>query len=127
MKYTEIKSFEDACKALGVSPNLPSFNETPKHAAALVAHYKLVLIVEAINEGWQPNWSDTDERKWELWPDVVEDKTKVSGFGLAYDVYVDWSTFTYVGSRLCFQNREKAKYCFETFKELYEEYFLIAK
>lgn len=126
MKYTEIKTFEDACKALGIEPTVPNFSATPlKHQKALAAHYKLVIITEAINEGWAPNWSDTDEYKYELFPDIIKDDSKPSGFGLAYDDCGDWLTHSAVGSRLCFQSRDKAKYTFETFKELYEDYLLI--
>jgi hypothetical protein len=121
-----IKTFEEACKQLGYDETLPSFATAPeKHSKALVAHYKLIIIAEAINDGWQPNWEDTDEYKYQLWPDIEKDETKPSGFGLSYDGCDYWSTSTTVGSRLCFQNREAAKYCFETFKELWEQYMLI--
>ncbi len=121
-----IKTFEEACEALGYPTELPVFlKPVHKHHKAIIAHYKLVIIVEAVNDGWQPNWADMEERKFELWPDIVEDKTKPSGFGLSYDGYGVWDTATYVGSRLCFVSREAAKHTFETFKELYEEYLLI--
>lgn len=126
MEFTQIKTFEDACKALSIDSTVPDFSGTPaKHQKALAAHYKLVIIVEAVNEGWQPDWSNRDEWKYELWPDVVEDKTKPSGFGLSYDDFGHWHTAASVGSRLCFKSREVARHTFETFKELYEDYFLI--
>jgi hypothetical protein len=126
MNYTEIKTFEDACKALGIEPTVPDFSMMPqKHQKALAAHSKLIIIAEAVNEGWTPNWSDTDEYKYELFPDIEEDSSKPSGFGLSYYDYDDWATYTTVGSRLCFQSREKAKHTFETFKELFEDYLLI--
>lgn len=93
------------------------------HQKALLAHYKLVLIVQAVNEGWQLNWANTDEFKYELWPDVISKES--GGFGLSCDGYDVWGTTTSVGSRLCFKSREVAKYTFETFKELYEDYLLI--
>lgn len=124
---SKIKTFEQACEALGVDANaLPDFSMLPeKHRKALLAHYKLVIIVEAVNEGWKPDWSNHNEAKYELWPDVVPDKKKPSGFGLSYYDAFYWYTFTVVGSRLCFQSRELAKHTFETFKELYEDYLLI--
>ncbi len=122
----QIKTFEDACTSLGIEPFVPDFSATPvKHQKALAAHYKLVIIVEALNEGWQPDWSNTDEYKYELWPDIEKDESKPSGFGLSYDDCVRWITDTTVGSRLCFKSREVAKYAFEQFKELYEDYLLI--
>lgn len=128
MAYTEIKTFEDACKALGYSTQLPDYSFAPeKHRQAMIDHYKLVIIVEAINEGWEPNWSDTNERKYELWPDIVEDSSKAAGFGLSSYDFDYWLTFTNCGSRLCFPGWKKAKYCFETFQDLWESYFLISK
>lgn len=122
----QIKTFEDACKALGYDASIPTFNNAPeKHRKALLAHYKLIIIAEAINNGWQPDWGNDDERKWELWPDVIKDDSKPSGFGLSYDDCADWDADTRVGSRLCFKSREAAKYCFETFRPLWEDYFLI--
>lgn len=126
--FTNIKTFEDACLALGYDASVPSFDNAPvKHRKALQAHYKLMIIIEAINEGWQPNWNDSDEFKYELWPDVIEDKNKPSGFGLSCDDYVTWLTITNVGSRLCFSSRERAKHCFNQFLQLWEDYFLIDK
>lgn len=126
MKFTEIKTYEDACKALGIEPPVIDFSMMPqKHQKALTAHSKLIIIAEAVNEGWTPNWSDTDEYKYELFPDVIEDSSKPSGFELSYHGCVSWGTDTYVGSRLCFKSREVAKHTFETFKKLYEDYLLI--
>jgi hypothetical protein len=121
-----VKTFEEACLALGYDASIPTFENAPeKHRKALLAHYKLIIIVEAINDGWTPNWNNTDEYKYELFPDIVKDEAKPSGFWLAYHVYDLWLTNTHVSSRLCFVSREAAKHCFETFKELYEDYLLI--
>lgn len=126
MNYLEIKTFEDACKALNIDATIPDFSASPaKHQKALAAHYRLVIIVEAVNEGWQPNWTDPNEYRYELWPDVEEDATKPSGVGLSYDDFDYWHTFTIVGSRLCFKSRDVAYHTFETFKDLYEDYLLI--
>ncbi len=121
-----IKTFEEACTSLGYPTELPVFlKPVTKHHKAIIAHYKLVIIVEAVNAGWQPDWDNTDEYKYELWPDIVKDETKPSGFGLAYFGYVRWVAISSVGSRLCFVSREAAKQVFETFKDLYEDYLLI--
>ena len=127
MNYKKIKTFEHACKALSADAKaLPDFSMLPlKHQKALTAHAKLVLIADALNEGWQPNWDDGNEYKWVPWLYVQKDKGKPSGFGLSLYVVVFWITYTYVGSRLCYKSREVAKYAFETFKDLYEEYMLI--
>lgn len=124
----KIKTFEEACKLLGYKSAIPNFSDAPgKHKKALEAHYKLIIITEAVNDGWQPNWSNRSEGKYQLWPDIYEDNTKPSGFGLSYYVCDGWCTYTFIGSRLCFRSRGAARYCFETFKTLWEDYFLIDK
>ena len=124
MDFKKIKSFEDACKALKVDATLPDFSKAPAmHQKGLLAHYKLVLIVQAVNGGWQPNWADTNEYKYELWPDVEAKEN--GGFGLSFCDFAGWFTGPPCGSRLFFKSREIARYTFETFKDLYEEYLLV--
>lgn len=94
-----IKTFEEACAALGYPTELPVFlKPLTKLYKAIIAHYKLVIIVEAVNDGWQPNWANANERKYVLWPDVIEDSTKQSGFGLSF--YVVGSLVYGYGCRL---------------------------
>ena len=127
MKYTDIKTFEDALKALNlVGLAIPDFSMLPKkHEKAMLAHFKLVLIAEALNGGWQPNWNDSNEYKYAPWPWVNADDEHTSGTGLSCDYCGLWVSLTCVGSRLCYQSRDIAKYAFEQFKDLYEDYFLI--
>ena len=124
---SKIKTFEDACSALGVDATaLPDFSMIPEnHRKALLTHYKLVIVAEALNEGWKPDWSNNDECKYTPWLSVDEDKNKPSGFGLSCHGYAGWYTGTLVGSRLCFKSRELARYAVENFTELYEDYMLI--
>ena len=123
----KIESFEQACEALGYDKTIPNFDQAPeRHRKALSAHYQLVIITEAINDDKDfPNWLDTDQRKWELFPDIVKDESKSSGLGLSYHDFAYWFSYTSVGSRLCFKSREAAKHCFDTFQNLWEDYFLI--
>jgi len=114
---TNIKTFEDACQVLGIETTIPAFTGlSEQQQKAFIAHYKLVLIIEAINEGWTPDWNNDDEYKYYPWFDME------NGFVLS-DVYYFYS-FTFVGSRLCFESREKAKYVATQFIELYRDYFL---
>ncbi len=124
----KIKTFEAACKVLKLNPAkvLPNVSSVPlKHRAALVALALLVIITEALNEGWQPNWNDSSEYKYHPYFRVNASAKKLSGSGLAYFGYVRWNSHSFVGSRLCFKSWELAKYAGKTFKKLYEEYFLI--
>jgi hypothetical protein len=126
MQYKKIKTFEDACKALKRPTTLPVVKGLPaKHQEAVVAHYKLVTIAEAINEGWQPNWNDSDEYKYHPYFYVKASGKKPSGFGLSFDGAVSWYTTTGVGSRLCFKSRELAEYAGKKFIKLYEQAYLL--
>lgn len=79
----KIKTFEGACKALKLKATaLPNVSALPKkHQKALIAHYKLVIISEALNAGWQPDWSNWNEYKYFPWFEV---KKTPSGFGFSY-------------------------------------------
>jgi hypothetical protein len=89
----KIKSFEDACSELKLDPiHVPDVSMLPeKHRCALIAHYKLIVIAEALNQGWQPNWNDHDEYKYYPWFEVEASKEKPSGFGFSY-TYCDTGT-----------------------------------
>ena len=122
----KIKSFEEACAALGISPALPDFSAMPeKHQKSLTAHCKLVIIAEALNEGWQPDWSDSSQWKYYPWFYVEASKQSPSGLGLSYDGYGSSATRTAVGSRLAYKSAAVAKYAGDKFKDLYTDYFLL--
>ena len=122
----KIKSFEDACKHQGLNPNdLPVVDMLPeKDRKSIIAFYKLTIIGRALNEGWEPNWSDWNEWKYYNWFYVKEREDQRSS-GFRCDVTYYTTTRTRTGSRLCFKNRELAQYAAEQFKELYREYLLI--
>lgn len=123
----KIKSFEDACQALGLDPNnLPEVSMLPeKHRLAIVAFYKLTTIAEALNEGWQPDWNDHNQYKYFAWFEVEASEEKTNGLGLSFDGYGLSYATTRVGSRLCFKTRTLAEYFGKTFTDLFSEYLLI--
>src|SRR5688572_4593226 len=121
-KTKKIKSFEDACKALGIQPNLPDVSGLPEvHQKAIIAHYKLVIIAQALNEGWTPDWSDWNQWKYYAWFEVKADKERPSGFGLSYSYCANAYSYATVSSRLCFKTRELALYAAKTFIHLYQD------
>jgi hypothetical protein len=124
MNITEkIKSFEDACQLLGIDAVLPQVEMLPENQQkAILAHYKLMIIAEALNEGWKPNWDNYDEYKYYPWFDM---EGSSSGSGFSFCDCDGWITGSSVGSRLCFKSRELAKYIGETFVDLYREYFVM--
>lgn len=122
----KIKTFEDALKVLKLDANIvPDFSMVPElHREAMLAHFKLVIILQALNESWQPNWNDYNEYKYYPWLWVEASKDKPSGFGFSHTAYGCTDSRTGVGSRLCSKSEEIAEYAFKTFPELYTTYFL---
>jgi len=115
-KHTDIKSFDDACIHLGISPDVPLFGATDDDH--VVAYKKLVIIARAINNGWAPNWDDTEQKKWWPWFRLS------SGFGFAFSNFNYADTGTSVGSRLCFKTKEQSDYCATQFIDLYKQFLL---
>jgi hypothetical protein len=121
----EIKSFEGACKVVGISTQLPEVNALPeKHQKAIKAHYMLIIIAQALNEGWQPNWNDHNQYKYYPWF-WMGDNGASPGVGFSYDGCGGDGTHSSVGSRLCYKSRELAKYAGTQFEALYKDYMLI--
>jgi hypothetical protein len=121
--YTDIKTFEDACNALNLDASkvIPDFSLFPKEEQkAMIAHAKLIIIAKAINGDWIPDWKDYDQLKYYPWFEMGSS----SGVGFAYDDCDYWYAISYVGSRLCFESREKAKYIGTQFEDLYKIYFV---
>ena len=117
-----VKSFEDACQVLGISTNVPEVKGLPrKHQKAIIANYKLIVIAEALNEGWKPNWQDSDEYKYYPWFDM----SNPAGVGFSNTNNAASNTTADVGSRLCLKNRELAIYFGQTFTDLFNDSLLL--
>lgn len=115
-----VKSFEDACEVLGISINVPDVSVLPaKHQKAIIADYKRIIIAEALNEGWEPDWNDSSEYKYYPW------FYPSAGFAYAYSCNAPSLATAYIGSRLCFKTRELAIYFGKNFTELHKDYILI--
>jgi hypothetical protein len=122
----KVKTFEDACEALGLNPeSLPVVENLPeKDRQSIVAYYKLTIIIRALNEGWEPNFSDWNEYKyWNLF--YINTNGATAGFGCADSSRAPSSAAANVGSRLCFKTRELATYAREQFRDIYFEYLFI--
>jgi hypothetical protein len=121
--YTTIKSFEDACKKLGIEPITPGtalLSEDLKKP--MVAAYKLMVIYMAINNGWKPNWNNYKQGKYYPWFEILS-----SGFGFSRAAYGDDGAVAGVGSRLCTDSSEKALYIGKQFEDIYRDFFLFEK
>lgn len=127
--YTEIKSFNDACKVERLDPKktVPDFKGlSVKERKAMIAHAKLVIIARAINrlanngKQWKPDWNNGQWDKYYPWFDMSGGSR-----GFRFDVCDYWCSASIVGSRLCFISREVAKYAGEQFIDLYKAYFIL--
>lgn len=116
----KIKTFLEACEKLGIDPKaaLPYPDPKNRDEISINAYSKLVIIVRVLNEGWIPDWNNSDQYKY--WP--YFDMRSKPGFGFSNASYVYWCTDSAVGSRLCFKSRELAEYAANTFLNIYDEY-----
>ncbi len=111
-----IKTFEDACKELGIDVSSIKQGELSKDEYAYI---KLKIIAKALNEGWTPDWTNSNEYKHYPWFDLSKG---VSGF--SYNVSIHWYTSTNAASRLCFKSSELAKFAGTQFVEIYKDYII---
>lgn len=66
MNYKGIKSYEDACKVLGVQPISENAVATfpAEDRKSMLAYHKLTIIARAINGGWKPDWNNRSQYKY---------------------------------------------------------------
>ena len=138
--YTSIKTYEDACKALG-EPVFEEPEDMPKHIVALM---KLETISRALwGRTWMPS-PDAEGSKWFYYPvfalytkseieNMDEDERggllsayasvgAIAGFGCLNTHNRSSSAHARNGFRLCQEDSEKAKYFGKQFLELWAEY-----
>lgn len=149
--YKTIKTYEDACTALGEKP----LNEDALLAAGADAHVIALMKLETISKAlWGRKFKPEPQGKWDghtyyYWPwwcyyskseveDIkahLEDNKDIAalfggsadlgayaGFGCLRTYYRPTSTFAYIGFRLCQQSAERARYFGAQFAELWAEY-----
>ena len=119
----KVKSFEDACKVLDITPSVPVVTGIPeKYQKPLIANYQLMVIAEALNEGWTPDWSNGEWDKWHPWFDM-DDSSSAGRFSFNGPDYLD--SDSYVGSRLCFKSKDLATYAGTQFLDIYKDFFTV--
>ena len=148
-----VKTFEDAMAVLGENhPLVIQYKEIYDNfleeggdgVKDIVAYIKLRIIVAALNEGWQPTFSDDEYRyypwfvfytKEELDAMDEEERSRVLGrsgnnasanAGVAYSNSSYASSFSSAsyGGRLCFKNRELAEYAGQQFLAIYADFHI---
>jgi hypothetical protein len=144
-----IKTFADACNELGREhPMVIAYFNNAKNAPDITAYLKLRIITAALNEGWQPQFSQ-NERRWYPWFFLKTDeevsktgddwKRKNSllsldnyrgaycGFVCAYSSDAPSNANALIGSRLCYRSEALADFSGHQFIDLWADYYLIRK
>lgn len=153
-----IKTFEDALHTLGDKhPLVVQYKEIFDNFLAgaeasnsndLLAYMKLRIICAALNEGWEPQFT---EDEWRYYPwfflytqaelddmgdgekqerrmiDTGDYVTEYAGFGCANSSNAPSSTAASIGSRLCLRSSDLAIYCGKQFINLWADFYLTRK
>lgn len=147
-----VKTFEDACRELGEDhPFVLAYQNTnlrdPEVAEEnrdILAYMKLRIIAAALNEGWEPQFTE-DEWRWYPWftlwtEEELSEKSDewkadrhlistgdYAGFAYSNSVYAPSNSSATFGSRLCFKSEALATYCGKQFISLWADFNLIKK
>jgi len=111
--YQDIKSFEDACESLNITTESIIKNQTDLR---LINQLKLETIIKALNEGWEPDFNTTNQRKYYNYF-----KMNNGSFVFADTVYTYGNM--HVPSALYFKDEQIAIYCKDNFFDLYKQYY----
>lgn len=141
-----IKTFEDACREIGIDAEAWNRDKISLGLEPdVLAFLKLRIIVKALNEGWEPQFTE-DECRYYPWFILYtreeynkldeEEKSRVvyrsnNGAGALGGVsgasaYYDSSlTVAYVGVRLAFKTSELAAYCGRQFLDIWADFVFL--
>lgn len=111
-----VRSFQDACEVLGITKSMPDVGYTPEmYKNTVLKFYKMLVITDALNEGWFPNWDDPNEPKYAICMQSLDFFDK--------DSFCIYETQThYFNGTLYFHSKELAEYFVFMFKNLHYEY-----
>lgn len=144
-----VKTFEDACRELGIKPDKwIQDREELGLEPDVIAYMKLRIICKALNEGWEPQFTENEWRYYPwfvLWTeDELSEKpdewktdrhlistgdyqTGYAGLASAYSLDAPSNTGANVGSRLCLKSDTLAVYCGKQFINIWADFCLIRK
>lgn len=151
-----VKTFEDACRELGEDhPFVRSYNgyannihENNKNDTDILAYLKLRIICAALNEGWEPQFTEDEWRYYPwftLWTEdelseksdewktdrhlisTGEYQTDYAGLVSATSSYTPSNADAHFGSRLCLKSDTLAVYCGKQFINIWADFCLIRK
>ena len=155
-----IKTFEDACRELGEKHSLvQAYRQLLETAtcedymretfgADMVFYMKLRIICAALNEGWEPQFTedewryypwfwlytqdeidnmDEDEKKERCLMSTGDYQTGYAGLASAGSACAPSNSHTIFGSRLCLKSDTLAVYAGKQFMSLWADFYLIRK
>ena len=141
-----IKTFEDACREIGIDAEAWNRDKISLGLEPdVLAFLKLRIIVKALNEGWEPRFTE-DECRYYPWFILYtgeeynkldeEEKSRVvyrsyynanalGGVSYAYASHVSSVTDAYIGVRLAFKTSELAAYCGRQFLDIWADFVFL--
>lgn len=153
-----IRTFEDAMAELGdKNPLVIQYNEifdnflegaAAQNSSDIIAYLKLRIICAALNEGWEPQFTEDEWRYYpyfwlytqkeidEMEADEKQERrlmsaggfqTEYAGFAYATSHHAPSPAYAHIGSRLCLKSDTLAVYCGKQFIDLWADFYLIRK
>ena len=141
-----IKTFEDACREIGIDAEAWNRDKISLGLEPdVLAFLKLRIIVKALNEGWEPRFTE-DECRYYPWFILYtgeeynkldeEEKSRVvfrsvfsayalGGVSCAAAGYDSSNTLASVGVRLAFKTSELAAYCGRQFLDIWADFVFL--
>ena len=141
-----IKTFEDACREIGIDAEAWNRDKISLGLEPdVLAFLKLRIIVKALNEGWEPRFTE-DECRYYPWFILYtgeeynkldeEEKSRVvyrsnnnayalGGVSCAYASSDSSITSAYIGVRLAFKTSELAAYCGRQFLDIWADFVFL--
>ena len=141
-----IKTFEDACHEIGIDAEAWNRDKISLGLEPdVLAFLKLRIIVKALNEGWEPRFTE-DECRYYPWFILYtgeeynkldeEEKSRVvyrsshnanalGGVLYAYAGYGSSYANAYIGVRLAFKTSELAAYCGRQFLDIWADFVFL--
>ena len=153
-----VKTFEDACKALGeYNPRVQAYRSADfntsgnsKDVLDVIAYLKLRIIAAALNEDWEPQFTE-DEYRWLPWfylytEEELKEKSEewkkehalvlwggyasngaYRGLAFAYSLHAFSHSYATFGARLAVKSEELAVYFGKQFSELWADFYVTTK
>ena len=121
-----VKSYEDACRELGIKPTYPKFTQCLKQdRKSMIAYHQLTVIIRALHilpngKYWKPDFNDYHQEKWKIWWSIEK-----NNLNSPYATITPFLTLTPTNSRFLFRSEELADYCAKQFKDLWSDYILM--